>query len=75
MDNNYRPHTVEGCLKHVAEECAELAKAALKAERFGLAPTQDVHGVTYDNRADVKQEIADVRMAIMRLEDAMGEDG
>jgi len=58
-------------LKHITEECAELIKAIVKAETFGMFDCYYETDNKYPgetNEEAITREIADVRLAIHRWE-------
>lgn len=61
-------NTVEYYLTKLAEECAEVVKAATKSICFGLDPTVD-EGNKYNNQQKLEQEICDLLATIDKLEE------
>jgi hypothetical protein len=58
------PITIEGKLDHIIEEAGEVIKAYIKRKRFGSLATDPFTGTKYDNDADLRNEILDLRNAI-----------
>ncbi len=63
------PTTQQGKLQRLVEECAEVTQVIMKIERFGFNPTRESTGVTYDNAADLRAELVDLRHAISQVEE------
>ena len=68
MDSRYiRPDDRDWCYQSLIQECAEVTKAVTKVQMFGLAPTRDIDGQSYDNREALLSELHDLDAAIERV--------
>ena len=65
------PTTIEGKFWRLAEEASEVVKAMSKFQRHGATATDPKTGVTYDNRADVLSEVADLEHACAEVRRAL----
>jgi hypothetical protein len=70
-DSRYYPTTQGGKLAHAVQECAEVIQAATKLILFGEQATDPHTGIQYDNVAKLRAEMADLRGALDRLEEAL----
>jgi len=61
---------VQLLLAKVAEECAEVAQRALKAQQFGLDEVQPSQ--FFSNRTRLMDELTDLHSVLLMLEDADG---
>lgn len=61
------PDTYEGKLANVVEECGEFLMAYGKYMRFGALATDPKTGRTYDNKADMHEEMKDIMAALRRI--------
>ena len=57
-------------LAHASEECSEVIKECCKIQRFGTKFTPP-EGVEIDFEDRLRDEIADVRLALWRLEEGL----
>lgn len=62
------PTTYNGILIRLIEEASETIKAAAKIQRFGVIATDSKTGIKYDNVADLRSEINDLKHAIGEFE-------
>lgn len=63
MNARYKQSSPEDQL---IEECSELIKALCKMKRFGKTAIDPHTGIKYDNLADCRAEISDVKQSIHR---------
>jgi len=63
---------LQALLGKVSEECHETGQRALKAQKFGLFQTQPGH--TDDNAKRLRDELNDLKVAIMLIEELTGAD-
>ncbi len=66
MDESLKPTTRVAKIGWLIEECGEVAQVCGKALRFGWKPT--AKGITYDNAADLRRELQDLKRAIELVE-------
>ena len=72
---DHRPHTADHVgelLAILAEECAEAAQAAMKAQRHGLDSWNPRDGLRTPNRRDLERELGDI-LAVVELLTIAGE--
>lgn len=55
------------------EECAEVIKAVMKANRFGLDGQHPLRGVR--NGTEIRKEIIDCQLRLMELDNFLSEKG
>lgn len=67
MRHDLLPHTFDGKVARVVEECGETLQAIGKLQRFGRVATDPSTKFTYDNVHDLNRELQDLQDAIRRL--------
>lgn len=66
MKKEFLPHTLDGKLIHVVEECAEVTKCVTKIQRFGLHNRHPSKKL--DNVQALRAEVKDLKYAWQRLD-------
>lgn len=62
------PTSFDGCVFRFIEESGEALKAIGKLQRFGEKATDPKTDICYDNVADLKSELVDLKHSISELE-------
>ena len=68
MREDLLPANNDGKIGRLVEECGEVLQAVGKLVRFGARPIDQKTGVQYDNIADLRRELRDLRHAIDAVE-------
>lgn len=69
MREDLLPTSFEGRLSRLVEECGEVLQAVGKIQRFGREAQDPVTKIKYDNVADLRQELVDLKDSIKQIED------
>lgn len=68
MREDLLPTSFEGRLYRLIEESAEVLKCICKLQRFGKQAIDPKTDIKYDNVADLKEELKDLKHAIDEVE-------